>query len=114
MTPHETGSPTISELYPTVSRIMLFVAFEEADSEAEPNYQQIIFTKDTEAAFRLDCSRDDCADGGFDYAPFITGLIESGEWRAHGKFACGGFLGSGEERNHCSLQSEYRIMVDYD
>jgi len=109
-----TGCKKISDLYPNVGRIILFVAFEEADSEAEPNYQQIIFTRDSEAAFRLDCSRDDCADGGFDYAPYITELVESGEERAHGKFACGGWLGGGEDRQPCSLQSEYRIMVDFD
>ena len=35
---------TVSELYPEVGKIVLFVAFDKADSEAEPNYQQIIFT----------------------------------------------------------------------
>jgi hypothetical protein len=109
----ETGCQKLSELYPNVTRIMLFVAFEEADSEAEPNYQQIIFTQDSEAAFRLDCSRDECVDGGFDYAPFIDELIRSGEERAHDKIECEGWLGSGEGRQPCSLQSEYRIIVQY-
>lgn len=101
----------IKELYPNVTRITLFVAFEEADSEAEPNYQQIIFTQDSEAAFRLDCSRDECVDGGFDYAPFIDELIQSKEERTHGKIACRGWLGNNEERQLCSLQSEYRIII---
>jgi hypothetical protein len=111
MNPTETGSKKLSELYPNVTRIMLFVAFEEADSEAEPNYQQIIFTQDSAAAFRLECSRDECVDGGFDYAPFIEELIQSGEERAHGKIACAGWLGSGEGGQRCSLQSEYRIII---
>ena len=111
MNPTETGSRKLSDLYPNVTRIMLFVAFEEADSEAEPNYQQIIFTQDSAAAFRLDCSRDECVDGGFDYAPFIEELIQSGEERAHGKIACAGWLGSGGGGQRCSLQSEYRIII---
>ncbi len=102
--------PTISELYPDVGRIMLFVAFEEADSESEPNYQQIIFTAQNEAVFRLDCSRDECAGGGFDFAPVIDEVVKSGESRVHGELACTGTLGAGGER--CTLKAEYRIIVD--
>jgi hypothetical protein len=105
--------PAISALYPEVGRIMLFVAFEEADSEAEPNYQQIIFTRDTEASFHLDCSRDDCAGGGFDFSPYVGSLIRSGESRAHGKLVCQGLL-EGGAGGHCCLNAEYRIIVEYD
>jgi hypothetical protein len=101
---------TISELYPDVGRITLFVAFEEADSESEPNYQQIIFTAQTEAIFRLDCSREECVGGGFDFAPVVDEMVRNKESRVHGKLACEGTLGSGGHR--CSLQAEYRIIVD--
>ena len=102
--------PTLSELYPTVGRIILFVAFEEADSESAPNYQQIIFTADVEASFRLDCSRDECTGGGFDFAPMIDAMVKNGESRGHGELACGGTLGSGGHR--CSLKAEYRLIID--
>jgi hypothetical protein len=101
---------SISELYPDVGRIVLFVAFEEADSESEPNYQQIIFTADTEAMFKLDCSRDECVGGGFDFAPIVDEMMSSEESRVHGKLACEGSCGSGGD--HCSLKAEYRIIVD--
>jgi len=101
---------SISELYPDVGRIVLFVAFEEADSESEPNYQQIIFTADTEAMFKLDCSRDECAGGGFDFAPVVAEMMRNKESRIHGKLACAGTRGSGGD--HCSLKAEYRIIVD--
>ena len=113
MTLNKPNRKTLAEIYPNVTRLMLFVAFEEADAEAEPNYQQIIFTPGSEAVFRLDCSREDCVDGGFDYAPFIDALIRSGEERAHDTIACEGWLGSGDGRQPCSLQSEYRIVVQY-
>jgi len=109
----ETGHQKLSELYPNVERLTLFVAFEEVDAEAEPNYQQIIFTADSTAAFRLDCSRDECVGGGFDYAPFVAELINSGDQRAHGKIVCPGRLGSGSESQPCALQSEYRIIVQF-
>jgi len=109
----ETGHPKLSELYPNVSRVTLFVAFEEADADAEPNYQQIIFTGNAATVFRLGCSRDDCVDGGFDYGPPIADLIQRGEEREHGKIACEGRLGSGRRSKPCSLQSEYRIIVQY-
>lgn len=102
---------TISELYPDVGRIMLFVAFEEADSESEPNYQQIIFTAGSEAAFRLDCSRDACVGGGFDLAAPIDEMLKAGESRAHGVLACEGTLDPGG--TPCSLRAEYRIIVEY-
>lgn len=102
--------PTISEIYGDIGRITLFIAFEEADSESEPNYQQIIFTPETEAGFRLDCSRDACVGGGFDLAPVVADMVRHQESRGHGKLACGGTLGPGGER--CSLQAEYRIIVD--
>ena len=101
---------SISELYPDVGRIVLFVAFEEADSESEPNYQQIIFTADTEAIFRLECSRDECACGGFDFAPVIDEMMKNQESRVHGKLSCAGTCGPGGD--HCLLQAEYRIIVD--
>lgn len=101
---------TLSELYPDVRRITLFVAFEEADAESEPNYQQIIFTADTEAIFRLDCSRDACVGGGFDLTPVVDEMVKNSESRVHGKLACEGTLGSGGHR--CSLKAEYRIIVD--
>lgn len=106
---HETGGKKLSDLYPDVGRIMLFVAFQQAAAGADANYQQIIFTHDAEASFRLDCSRDECVDGGFDYAPFIDELIRSGESRSHGRIACGGRLGEGQQC--CSLSSEYRIII---
>jgi len=108
-----TGYRKLSELYPNITSIRLFVAFEEANAEAEPNYQQIIFTANSAAVFRLDCSREGCADGGFDYAPLIDDLVQRGEEREHSKIACEGRLGSGEERRRCSLQSEFRIIVHY-
>jgi len=100
---------SISELYPDVGRIVLFVAFEEADSESEPNYQQIIFSADTEAVFKLDCSRDECAGGGFDFAPIVDEMMRNKESRVHGKLACEGTPGAGGDR--CSLKAEYRIIV---
>jgi len=102
---------TVSELYPAVGKIVLFVAFEKADSEAEPNYQQIIFTAHTEAAFRLDCSRDDCVGGGFDFAPVIDAVVKDGESRVHDKLDCEGTLGP--EGSRCALLAEYRIVVDW-
>ncbi len=101
---------TICQLYPGVGRIVLFVAFEQADPETEPNYQQIIFTAESEATFRLDCPRDTCAGGGFDLAPVVDGMVKTGESRVHGKLACGGSLGPREDR--CALKAEYRIIID--
>ncbi len=101
---------TIAELYPDVGRILLFVAFEEADAESEPNYQQIIFTAETEAAFRLDCSRDECVGGGFDFTPVVDAMVKNRESRVHGHLACEGTLGSGG--NRCGLEAEYRIIID--
>lgn len=108
--PSNRTCPTVSVLYPDLRRITLFVAFEEADAESEPNYQQIIFTADNEAAFLLDCSRDACTGGGFDFAPIIDAMIKSEESRVHGKLSCEGTLGTGAEP--CSLQAEYRIFIE--
>jgi hypothetical protein len=100
----------ISELYPEVRRITLFVAFEEADSESEPNYQQIIFSPETQPVFRLDCSREECVGGGFDFTPIVDEMVRYKESRVHDKLACEGTRGSGGDR--CLLKAEYRIIVD--
>jgi hypothetical protein len=104
------ANASISELYPDVGRIVLFVAFEEAESESEPNYQQIIFTADSEAMFNLDCSRDECAGGGFDFAPVVDEMMRNKESRVHDKLVCEGTRGADGDR--CSLKAEYRIIVD--
>jgi len=101
---------SISELSPDGGRVVLFVAVEEADSESEPNYQQIIFTADAEAIFKLDCSRDECVGGGFDFAPIVAEMARNKESRVHGKLACAGTCGAGED--HCLLKAEYRLIVD--
>jgi hypothetical protein len=100
---------TISELYPEIARILLFAAFEEADSESEPNYQQIIFTPQSEAIFRLDCSREECVGGGFDLTKVVAEMVKNRESRVHGKLACEGTLRSGGRC--CSLKADYRIIV---
>jgi hypothetical protein len=101
---------TLAELYPHVRRITLFIAFEEADSESEPNYQQIIFTAEDEANFRLDCSREACVAGGFDLAPVVDGMVKNREERVQGRLACAGTLGA--DGNRCLLHAEYRIVID--
>ena len=101
---------TLGGLYPDLRRITMFVAFEEADRAAEPNYQQIIFTADAAAEFMLGCSRDTCSGGGFDFTPIIDEMVTSRETMAHGKLGCGGHLGTGRER--CALQAEFRIIID--
>ena len=106
---HQTHG-TISESYPDIGRIVLFVAFEEADSESEPNYQQIIFTADSEAIFRLDCSRDDCEGGGFDFTPLVDAMVRDGESRIHGTISCEGVLCPWNVQ--CGLKAEYRIIID--
>ncbi|NJD90594.1 MAG: hypothetical protein FIA91_03620 [Geobacter sp.] len=100
---------TLGELYAAVNRITLFVAFEETDAESEANYQQIIFTADNAAIFRLDCSRDNCTGGGFDFAPVIDTMMAENETMAHGRLACAGALSHAE--SSCSLQAEYRIII---
>jgi hypothetical protein len=100
---------TISELYPDIGRILLLAAFEEADSESEPNYQQIIFTPQTRAIFRLDCSREECLGGGFDFSEVVAEMVKNRESRVHGNLECEGTLGSGG--HCCSLKAEYRIIV---
>lgn len=101
----------LTDLYPDIERLTLFVAFEEADADAEPNYQQIIFTEHSTAAFRLQCSRVECVAGGFDYAPVIDELIRSRDERAQGKLACQGRLRRAEGDQCCALQSEYRLII---
>jgi|GEM_PF-615506 len=108
----QTGPLRLHDLYPEIERLILFVAFEEADAEAEPNYQQIILTENSAAAFRLGCSRDECVDGGFDFEPFIAELIRSGEQRSQGRLSCQGSLGRGDKSLPCALQSEYRIIIE--
>ncbi len=101
---------TISGVYPGIGRIILFAAFEQADPESEPNYQQIIFTAESEAIFRLGCSRDECAGGGFDLAPIVDEMVHGKETRVHGELACEGTIGAGGHR--CALKAEYRIIID--
>ena len=110
MTTIITTPPMIAELYPKVGRILLFVAFEQADAESEPSYQQIIFTADAEAIFRLDCSRDACAGGGFDFAPVIDTMMKNGESRVQGTLACTGIVAT--DGYTCGLKAEYRIIIE--
>lgn len=100
---------TIAELYPDVERITLYVAVEEPDVETDPSYQQIIFTPESEASFELECSREECLVGGFDFGPIIDGTVKSGESRTQGQLECQGTIGPIGPR--CGLKAEYRIMV---
>ncbi len=104
------GRATIADLYPSLRRITLFVAFEEADAASEPSYQQIIFTAETEAMFRLDCARDECVEGGFDLAPVVAGMVQNRETSLHGTLECAGTIGSGGDP--CAVRAEYRIIID--
>ncbi|MBW2476874.1 MAG: hypothetical protein JRE63_06070 [Deltaproteobacteria bacterium] len=107
----ETNNKKLCELYPRIESLTLFVAFQKANADVEPNYQQIIFTGNSDATFSLHCSRDECFGGGFDYKPFIDDMMRNGDELAHGKIVCQGSLGSGDEAQGCRLRSEYRIVI---
>jgi len=100
---------TIAELYPDVERITLYVAVQEPDVETEPSYQQIIFTPESEASFELECSREECVAGGFDFGPVIDETVKGEESGTQGQLECQGTLGPIGPR--CSLKTEYRIIV---
>ena len=100
----------VSALYPELRRIQLFVALAEAGPAKEPNYQQIIFTADSQAAFRLDCTQEDCVCGGFDFAPAIATLVDSQEVMGQGVVGCSGTIQPGSTR--CMLLAEYRIVIE--
>jgi hypothetical protein len=105
----------VSELHPNVSRIMLFVALEATASGEDPSYQQLIFTKDSDAVFNLGCPHVDCVNGGFDFLPLIRELIEHNETSGQGIVACQGWQdGDQATQPQCSLKAECRILVDYD
>lgn len=109
----DSSEARLCDLFPGIERLTLFVAFEEADSGSDPNYQQLIFTEDSIAAFQLDCSRQECRHGGFDYEPFIRRLVDSQEQQLRGEIACQGTLGSLNGSACCALKSDFRIIAQY-
>lgn len=100
----------ISERYPKVSGIVLRMTYYQRTSDPVLMVRTVNFVPTDYACFRLDCMREECANGGFELAPVISRLIKNVKKSAKGKIVC---CGKSEDLRPGHASIAYEITIQY-
>lgn len=100
----------VSERFPGVSSIALRLTYYQKTVTPVLMERTLNFCPSSYALLHMNCLRDGCAEGGFDLAPVINGLVKNRKTSGAGRIACHGArhsLGPG----HAVLA--YHVNIEY-
>jgi len=80
----------VSERYPEVSSIVLHMTYFQRASDSILMKRTVNFVCNNYAAFHMECTREDCTNGGFNLAPVVSALVKNRKKTMKGKLVCNG------------------------
>ena len=99
----------LSERFPDIPGLVVHMTYYQNASTSALMVRTVNFLPTDYAYFHMDCMREGCANGGFDLAPVIAGMIKERRKKAKGKIYCSG--NSAELRpRHASIAYEVSIL----
>jgi hypothetical protein len=102
------ASGLISERFPGVSRITFRMTYYQRGARSVLMTRTLNFTPADYAYFRMDCTKEECINGGFDLTPIVAELIKNGKKSVKGTLCCDG-KGETLAPNHVSIGYEVSI-----
>ncbi len=99
----------ISDRFPGISRIVFRMTYYQRGARSVLMVRTMNFAPSDYAYFHMDCTREECIDGGFDLTPVVTGLIRDGKKSVKGKLCCDG-RGATLQPHHVSIGYEVSIQ----
>lgn len=100
----------VSERYPEVSSIVFSMTYYHRALDSAVMKRTVNFIPSDYACFRMDCTRDECTNGGFDLAPVVAALVKKRKKSIKGKVVC---RGTGETLRAGHASSVYEISIQY-
>lgn len=99
----------ISDRFPGVSKIIFRMTYYQRGARSVLMIRTINFTPADYAYFHMDCTREECTNGGFDLSPVVAGLVKDGKKSVKGKLCCDG-KGETLQPHHVSIGYEVSIQ----
>ncbi len=98
----------ISERFPGVSQIVLRMSYYQRGARNVVMIRTVNFSPTDYAYFHIDCTRDECTNGGFDLTPIVDNLVRDRKKSVKGRLLCDG-KGGTLAPNHASIGYEVSI-----
>ncbi|MCK4913426.1 MAG: hypothetical protein KAS69_02370 [Planctomycetes bacterium] len=107
-------APLLKEKYPKVTNISVEMSFKDNDERSNPKPQQVEFSQESKAFFKIECPCHECVSGGFDFSSAINELVTSHLDKLDGTITCQGWQDKERINKHrCFLKLNYTIFARY-
>ena len=100
----------VSDLFPGVSAIVLHLTYYQGAYNPLLMVRTLNFLPADYAYFRMECTKEECTNGGFDLAPAVSALVKGRKKTGKGKLMCCG-KNSGLPTGHTRI--EYEVSIQY-
>ncbi len=104
------ASGRVCERLPDVSSIVFRMTYYQRTAGPVLMTRTVNFVPTDYACFHLDCTREECTNGGFDLAPGVANLVKSRKKSVKGNLSCRGKSDS-LRFGHASIA--YEVSVEY-
>jgi hypothetical protein len=104
------ASGRVCERLPNVSSIVFRMIYYQRTAGPVLMKRTVNFTPADYACFHLDCTREECKNGGFDLAPVVKSLVKSRKKSVKGNISC---RGKSESLRFGHASIAYEVSVEY-
>ena len=104
------ASGRVSERLPDVSSIVFRMTYYQRTAGAILMTRTVNFVPTDYACFHLDCTREECTNGGFDLAPVVANLVKSRKKSGKGNLSC---RGKSESLRFGHASIAYEVNIEY-
>ncbi len=104
------ASGRVCERLPDVSSIVFRMTYYQRTAGPVLMTRTVNFVPTDYACFHMDCTREECRNGGFDLTPVVTSLVKSRKKSVKGSISCRGKSDS-LRFGHASIA--YEVSVEY-
>ncbi len=100
----------ISERFPHVLSIVFHLNYYQRTSDPVLMVRTVNFFPTDYACFHMDCTREECTEGGFDLMPVVAGLVKNRKKSVKGKIFC---HGKSETLRFGHSSITYEVSIQY-
>ncbi len=104
------ASGRVSERLPDVSSIVFRMIYYQRTAGPVLMTRTVNFVPTDYACFHMDCTREECTNGGFDLAPIVASLVKNRKKSVKGNLSCRGKSES-LRLGHASIT--YEVSIEY-
>ncbi len=104
------ASGRVCERLPDVSSIVFRMTYYQRTAGPVLMTRTVNFVPTDYACFHMDCTREECTNGGFDLTPVVTGLVKSRKKSVKGNISCRGKSDT-LRFGHASIA--YEVSIEY-